>query len=193
MWILSVSAKMSVTSREIRLLTLHRTVATTAAVSMTTTPYDEVFGSEDVLALILAYASHAHPWTLVSAGRVSKTWHATCMRDGSLALAATRSVPRLTKNVLMGMLCLSSKEADSIPRRVAARRSGGVVYEYDNTMVHEIWAQFIESTENWRDRIAARARRQRGIELAFGAGWRVKQYPMYWVRTTMAGKACPVY
>ena len=152
---------------------------------------DEVFGTEDVLALILMHATHAHPWTFVVAGRVCKAWRTLCRRDASLALAATRSVPRLTKNVLMGMLCLCSGEADSIPRHIAARQGGGIAYMYDPCMVDDIWIHFVGSVANWHGRLAARERRQRTVERAFGAEWRVKQYPINWIRLT--GAPCRVY
>ena len=76
------------------------------------TAMDSVFEDGDLMALIVVNLA---PACYVSVGRVCKQWRGLCLRDASLAIAAAKAAACLTKRVLMGLLALSSAEADSLP------------------------------------------------------------------------------
>ena len=134
-----------------------------------------VLENEDLLALILQKAELA-PKDFVSASRVSKGWHDVCMWDGMLALQAARRAQYLTKRKLMGLLALSSKEADVLPRACKPRRCGGVMYLYPVAAVDSAWKE-VGGAVPWRSRLKERSHQQQMMEVAFGTKWRELLWP----------------
>ena len=130
-----------------------------------------VIENEDLLGLILQLADLA-PRDFVAVSRVSNVWRSVCVRDGDIALQAARRAHCLTKRALMGLLALSSAEADRLPRATRNRPGGGIMYQYPVTVVNEAWDGFVGGAEEWRQRLAKRARLQLEIEVAFGSEWR---------------------
>ena len=70
---------------------------------------EDVVENGDLVALILRHAN-LDPASLVAVGRVCRLWHDVSVRDATLALAAARVAPRLTKSTLMGCLALTSAD-----------------------------------------------------------------------------------
>lgn len=135
-----------------------------------------VLENTDLLSLILA-SGKLSPASFVAASRVSRAWHGVCMCDGSLALQAARGAQYLTKRLIMGLLAINSEEANRLPRQVRNRYQGGFMYLYPAAAVEEAWGEMVGGHEEWRVRIAQRAREQRGIEEVFGPHWRQLQWP----------------
>lgn len=148
-----------------------------------------VFENGDLVALVV---TNLRPACYVSAGRVCRLWRGVCRRDASLAITAAKAAACLTKRVLMGLLALSSGEADSLPRETHPRRDGGVMYVYPSYVVDEAWVRFIGSGDAWRARLVERSRRQRSIERSFGPEWRVLQWSNV-RRMRMDRPLCAVY
>ena len=134
-----------------------------------------VLENEDLLALILQHAELT-PRDFVSASRVGKRWHDVCMRDGTLALQAAKRAQYLTKRVLMGLLSLSSKEADRLPRATKPRRGGGVMYLYPVSAVDRAWGD-VGGLDGWRLRLKERSHEQKARETVFGSEWRELLWP----------------
>jgi hypothetical protein len=139
-----------------------------------------VLENDDLLAWIL---SHTDATGFVTAGRVARQWRAVCHRDASLVIAAART-SFLTKRVLVGLLGLSSTEADALPRQTLARRGGGVMHVYPSEVVDRAWL-VVGGAEAWRARLVGRAGFQWEIERAFGSKWRSLQWS--------GARACAVY
>jgi hypothetical protein len=134
-----------------------------------------VLENEDLLAMILQKAELA-PRDFVRASRVSRGWHDVCMRNGTLALQAARTTEYLTKRALMGLLALSSQEADRLPRATKPRRGGGVMYLYPVAAVDRAW-EVVGGADAWRSRLRERSSEQQAIEVVFGTGWRELRWP----------------
>jgi hypothetical protein len=134
-----------------------------------------VLGNEDLLHLILQHAGLS-PAAFVAVSRVSKAWHSTCMRDSNLMLSAALRATVLTKRVLMGLLALSSREADSLPRYTRLRRGGGFMYVYPSVVAVSAWADVVGGIEEWHARLYARKLYQQSIEAEYGLGWRKLQW-----------------
>ena len=77
----------------------------------------------------------------------------------------------------MGCLCLTSAEADQLPRQRLARGGGGFMYLYSRDVVDDAFDKFVGGAERWRERLARRARRQKSVEIVFGPEWRALQWP----------------
>ena len=137
---------------------------------------EDVVENGDLVALILRHAN-LDPASIVAVGRVCRLWHDVSVRDATLALAAARVALRLTKSTLMGCLCLTSAEADQLPRRRLARGGGGFMYLYSRYVVDDAFDKFVGGPERWRERLAQRARRQKSVEIVFGPEWRALQWP----------------
>lgn len=153
---------------------------------------ESVLANGDLLGLIFACADLG-PADVVSVGRVSRLWRDVSLQDASLAIAAARAASCLNKRVLMGLLALSSAEADALPRETRRRWGGGVVYVYPKYVVDEAWIRFVGSGEAWHARLRERARRQRCIERAFGSEWRVLQWSGAKRMRVDSCTACAVY
>ena len=134
-----------------------------------------VLENEDLLALILQEAELT-PRDFVNVSRVNKGWHDVCMRNGTLALKAARRAEYLTKRALMGLLALSSQEADRLPRATKPRRGGGVVYLYPVSAVDRGW-EVVGGAAAWRLRLRERSIEQHAIETVFGTEWRELRWP----------------
>ena len=137
---------------------------------------EDVVENGDLVALILRHAN-LDPASLVAVGRVCRLWHDVSVRDATLALAAARVAPRLTKSTLMGCLALTSAEADQLPRQVLPRGGGGFMYLYSRDVVGSAFDKFVGGAEQWRKRLVTRARRQKSLEIVFGPEWRTLQWP----------------
>lgn len=136
---------------------------------------EAVLENADLLGVIFAHADLS-PACYVSVGRVCRLWRdVSC--DASLTIAAARAAACLNKRVLMGLLGLSSAEADLLPRETRRRWGGGVVYVYPKHVVEEAWVRFVGSREVWRARLLERSRYQRRIEQSFGPEWRSLRWP----------------
>ena len=85
---------------------------------------ESVLVNGDLLGLIFACADLG-PADVVSVGCVSRLWCDVSLQDASLAIAAARAASCLNKRVLMGLLALSSAEADALPRETRRRWGGG--------------------------------------------------------------------
>jgi hypothetical protein len=152
-----------------------------------------VLENEDLLAFILLQAELT-PRDFVNASRVSKGWHEVCLRDGVLAMQAAKTAEYLTKRALMGLLVLSSQEADRLPRATKPRRGGGVMYLYPVAAVYRAW-EVVGGTAAWRLRLRERAHEQQVIEMVFGTNWRELRWPApkrvkLW---EVEGQVCAVY
>lgn len=134
---------------------------------------EAVLANDDLLALIL---SNLAPTCYVSAGRVCKTWRDVCHRDASIALTVAKAASCLNKRVLMGLLALSSTEADALPRQTCRRRGGGVVYLYPGHAAEGAWLRFVGNAGEWRARLRQRSLRQLSIERSLGPDWRTLQW-----------------
>ena len=134
-----------------------------------------VLENEDLLALTLQEAELT-PRDFVNVSRVNKGWHDVCMRNGTLALKAARRAEYLTKRALMGLLALSSQEADRLPRATKPRRGGGVVYLYPVSAVDRGW-EVVGGAAAWRLRLRERSIEQHAIETVFGTEWRELRWP----------------
>ena len=134
-----------------------------------------VLGNKDLLALILQEAELT-PRDFVNVSRVNKGWHDVCMRNGTLALQAARGAEYLTKRALMGLLALSSREADRLPRATKPRRGGGVMYLYPVAAVDRGW-ELVGGAAAWRLRLRERSIEQQAIEAVFGTEWRELRWP----------------
>ena len=134
-----------------------------------------VLENEDLLALILQEAELT-PRDFVNVSRVNKGWHDVCMREGTLALQAARRAEYLTKRALMGLLALSSQEADRLPRATKPRRGGGVMYLYPVAAVDRGW-EVVGGAAAWRLRLRERSIEQRAIETVFGTELRELRWP----------------
>lgn len=134
-----------------------------------------VLENEDLLASILREAELT-PRDFVNVGRVNKGWRDACMRDGALALQAARRAECRTKRALMGLLALSSQEADRLPRATKPRRGGGVMYLYPVSAVDRGW-EVVGGAAAWRSRLRERSIEQRAIETVFGPEWRESRWP----------------
>ena len=93
------------------------------------------------------------------------------MREGTLALQAARRAEHLTKRALMGLLALSSQEADRLPRATKPRRGGGVMYLYPVAAVDRGW-EVVGGAAAWRLRLRECSIAQHAIETVFGTEWR---------------------
>ena len=129
-----------------------------------------VLENEDLLWWILQKANLS-PHDFVAATRVSKVWRDVCFRDGQLAMQAARQAHCLTKRALMGLLALSSEEADRLPRGTRKRPGGGLMYSYPVGVVNLAWEGVVGGTEAGRARLCNRSRELSEIEVAFGANW----------------------
>jgi hypothetical protein len=134
-----------------------------------------VLENEDLLALTLQEAELT-PRDFVNVSRVNKGWHDVCMRNGTLALKAARRAEYLTKRALMGLLALSSQEADRLPRATKPRRGVGVVYLYPVSAVDRGW-EVVGGAAAWRLRLRERSIEQHAIETVFGTEWRELRWP----------------
>lgn len=134
-----------------------------------------VLDNDDLVALILQHAELT-PEGFVIASRVCRAWHTSCMRDGGLVLKAARQANYLTKRALMGLLALSSGEADRLPRNSKRRRDGGIMFKYHKGAVDRAWRDVVGGVGAWQTRLAERSRTQKGIEEVFGPDWRVLRW-----------------
>ena len=135
----------------------------------------DVFGNEDLLEFVLKHAALS-PKTFVAATRVSSVWRSICIRDGSFILETAKRADFLTKQSLMGLLVINSKEADQLPREVRARRGGGVLYVYHPSVVDNVWSDVVGGIDGWSARLSERACDQKSIEVTFGPKWRSLQW-----------------
>ena len=81
-----------------------------------------------------------------------------CMRDGTLVLQVAKRAQYLTKRALMGLLGLSSREANELPRATKPRRGGGIMYLYPVGTVDRAWGEMVGGMEAWRSRLMERSR-----------------------------------
>lgn len=126
----------------------------------------------DLMRLVLA---KLEPRSYVYASRVCKQWRDVC-RDATLAIGSAKAAAWLTKRVMMGMLGLSSAEADALPRETHRRYGGGVMYVYPCDAVDEAWDRFVKSDAAWRARLEKRSQYVQSVERAFGPNWRENQW-----------------
>ena len=142
---------------------------------------------EDLLRLVLQQTVRT-PADFVSVGRVCREWREICLCDETLVLTAVRGGQgrwregrsdreMLTKQTLMGLLALSSREADALPREVKGRRGGGFMYLYEPRVAETAWKETVGEMGGWRERLSKRSREQLSVERAFGAEWRELQWP----------------
>ena len=90
---------------------------------------ESVLSNTDLVARILS--GHVGVSTFVAARAVCKAWHAACSEDTTLVAAVACYAGSLTKRDFMGLLRLSSTEADAYPRERHQRFRGGHYYLYN--------------------------------------------------------------
>jgi hypothetical protein len=97
-----------------------------------TTASEEVLGNRDLVALVLRYAD-LDPVSFVQMGLVNHAWREACQGDTDLILRAAAGRPYMTKRALMGLIGLTSGEANTLPRESKPRsrtNGGGWLWAY---------------------------------------------------------------
>ena len=89
---------------------------------------ESVLMNTDLLKCILT--NHVAVSTFVAARAVCKVWRVACSEDEGVLLSVARQAGCLIKRDFMGMLCLSSTEADAYQRERRVRVRGGHYYLY---------------------------------------------------------------
>ena len=127
-------------------------------------------GNDDLVGLILQYAPLT-PQTLVVVSRVSRAWRSVCLRDEQVLLRALSRCKYITKGTVMGLVGLTSAEADRLPRTVSMRRDGGLMYQYDPSQVKR--ALDVKGGMVGRQaRLAKRSVYETNVAQVYGNDWR---------------------
>ena len=109
----------------------------------------EALSNHDIVRCILS--GNVGLSTFVAARAVCKAWRAACVEDEGLLRAVMAYTGSLTKRDFMGLLRLSSTEADAYPREQCVRARGGHYYLY-RTEALEMALCSLGGVARWRAR-----------------------------------------
>ena len=131
---------------------------------------EDVMANDDLVGLILQHAPLT-PQMFVAVSRVSKAWRSVCLRDEQVLMKALSRCKYITKGMVMGLVGLTSAEADRLPHRVGMRRDGGLMYQYDPSQVKR--ALDVKGGMVGRQaRLAKRSVYETNVAQVYGDDWR---------------------
>lgn len=99
---------------------------------------DAVLQDRELVALLLR--GNVGPATFAALACVCRTWRMVCYEDEDVLRAVAAFNESLTKGIFMRLFCLSSDEANALPRTEHVRLRGGKFYLYGEAAVDQVLA-----------------------------------------------------
>jgi hypothetical protein len=99
---------------------------------------DAVLQDRDLVATI--FRGNTGPATFAALACVCRTWRTVCHEDEDVIRAVAAFGGSMTKSVFTRVFCLSSTEADALPRTEHVRYRGGKYYLYEEAAVDQVLA-----------------------------------------------------
>ena len=122
-----------------------------------------VVSDTDLVALILW--GSIGPSSFNAASLVCKAWLSVCRADECVLRSVALYTGALTKGVLMQLLAVTSRHADTLPRESYARLNGGICFLYRKAAIDQILAA--GGLSAWRERVRMRGANQGSVKPAY--------------------------